>query len=311
MLHGHKPFNQLLHIGRGLLALCASVTQAIVLLLPQGAYPSSQWVPPAHLAGNRTADTATFYDTNSQQMLLQRPALTTSVLGANLTGFGIPRPAAAGFSGLTSSAASNSAPLLGNARKPRLNNSISLNKQIMNTHSMRELHNIVRSKGAGFDFFNISSAIARVPKLVGPTGGVQNDVTAKALVDDLASLMATQINTFDARGLANSAWAFGKLKYSPNQKLPALIAAAAIDKMEAFSAQNLSNLLWSFVYLHYRNEQLLTAVAKQVSCTSRCASGCASKPALSLRAVDLPGIAARGGISHLQRLCSLACQYDC
>eukprot|EP00878_Enallax_costatus_P018089 GHUV01019031.1.p1 GENE.GHUV01019031.1~~GHUV01019031.1.p1 ORF type:complete len:251 (+),score=69.82 GHUV01019031.1:205-957(+) len=173
MLHGHKPFNQLLHIGRGLLALCASVTQAIVLLLPQGAYPSSQWVPPAHLAGNRTADTATFYDTNSQQMLLQRPALTTSVLGANLTGFGIPRPAAAGFSGLTSSAASNSAPLLGNARKPRLNNSISLNKQIMNTHSMRELHNIVRSKGAGFDFFNISSAIARVPKLVGPTGGVQ------------------------------------------------------------------------------------------------------------------------------------------
>lgn len=93
----------------------------------------------------------------------------------------------------------------------------------------------------------------------------QNDATAKALVDDLASLMANNINTFDARGLANSAWAFGKLKYAPNQKLPALIAAAAVDKMEAFSAQNLSNLLWSFVYLHYRDEQLMTAVAKQVS----------------------------------------------
>lgn len=76
--------------------------------------------------------------------------------------------------------------------------------------------------------------------------------------------MATHINTFDARGLANSAWAFGKLKYSPSQKLPALIAAAAMDKMEAFSAQNLSNLLWSFVYLHYRNEQLMSAMAKQV-----------------------------------------------
>jgi hypothetical protein len=58
-------------------------------------------------------------------------------------------------------------------RKPRYNNSISLNKQIMNTHSARELHAIVRTKGAGFDFFNISSAIARVPKLVGLTGGVQ------------------------------------------------------------------------------------------------------------------------------------------
>jgi hypothetical protein len=58
-------------------------------------------------------------------------------------------------------------------RKPRYNNSISLNKQIMNTHSAHELHAIVRTKGAGFDFFNISSAIARVPKLVGLAGGVQ------------------------------------------------------------------------------------------------------------------------------------------
>lgn len=92
----------------------------------------------------------------------------------------------------------------------------------------------------------------------------QNDSTAKALVDDLAALMASNINTFDARGLANSAWAFGKLKYAPNQKLPQLIAAAAITKMDAFSAQNLSNLLWSFVYLHHRDEALMAAVAKKV-----------------------------------------------
>jgi hypothetical protein len=93
---------------------------------------------------------------------------------------------------------------------------------------------------------------------------LQNDATAKALVDDLASLMASNINTFDARGLANSAWAFGKLKYAPNQKLPQLIAAAAITKVDAFSAQNMSNLLWSFVYLHHRDEALMAAVAKQV-----------------------------------------------
>jgi hypothetical protein len=92
----------------------------------------------------------------------------------------------------------------------------------------------------------------------------QNDSAAKALVDDLAALMASNINTFDARGLANSAWAFGKLKYAPNQKLPQLIAAAAITKMDAFSAQNLSNLLWSFVYLHHRDEALMAAVAKKV-----------------------------------------------
>jgi hypothetical protein len=93
---------------------------------------------------------------------------------------------------------------------------------------------------------------------------LQADPTAKALVDDLANLMATHIDSFDARGLANSAWAFGKLKYAPNQKLPALIASAAVDKLPGFSAQNLSNLLWSFVYLHYRNDELLEAVSKQV-----------------------------------------------
>eukprot|EP00879_Flechtneria_rotunda_P023961 GHRR01025381.1.p2 GENE.GHRR01025381.1~~GHRR01025381.1.p2 ORF type:complete len:153 (+),score=54.62 GHRR01025381.1:1093-1551(+) len=99
---------------------------------------------------------------------------------------------------------------------------------------------------------------------------LQGDATAKALVDDLASLMATHINTFDARGLANASWALGKLKYASNPKLPALIAAAAMDKMEAFSAQNLSNLLWSFVYLHHRNDQLLTAVAQQVRNAIQC-----------------------------------------
>lgn len=148
-------------------------------LSQQAGYPGSQWGQHPHLTGSRAADTAALYDTTSQHMLLHGSILPASVLGANLTNFSIPRAAGAGFSGLGnaaargSAAASSSAQLLGGSRKPRLNNSISLNKQIMNTHSMRELHNIVRSKGAGFDFFNISSAIARVPKLVGQTGSVQ------------------------------------------------------------------------------------------------------------------------------------------
>lgn len=75
---------------------------------------------------------------------------------------------------LAGTAGQQAPPQLGGARKARFNNnSISLNKQIMNTHSTRDLHTIVRSKGSNFDFFNISSAIARVPKLVGSSGGVQ------------------------------------------------------------------------------------------------------------------------------------------
>eukprot|EP00879_Flechtneria_rotunda_P006796 GHRR01007140.1.p1 GENE.GHRR01007140.1~~GHRR01007140.1.p1 ORF type:complete len:1066 (+),score=457.18 GHRR01007140.1:335-3532(+) len=182
---------------------------------------------------------------------------------AGLAGVGSSNIAAQAAAGVLNR--SPAAPVLGVRRQQsHFHSNISLNKQIMNTHNMRELHTIVRNMGDSFDFFNISSAIARVPKLANPSNSVQGDATAKALVDDLASLMATHINTFDARGLANASWALGKLKYASNPKLPALIAAAAMDKMEAFSAQNLSNLLWSFVYLHHRNDQLLTAVAQQV-----------------------------------------------
>jgi hypothetical protein len=46
--------------------------------------------------------------------------------------------------------------------------SVGLNKQIMTANSTAELLALVRAHGAAFDFFNISTAIARVPKLVGP-----------------------------------------------------------------------------------------------------------------------------------------------
>jgi hypothetical protein len=59
-----------------------------------------------------------------------------------------------------------------------------------------------------------------------------------------------QIHFFDARGLANSAWAFAKLKYVPaasspsaSPPLPSVIAAAALRRLHEFSPQNLSNLV--------------------------------------------------------------------
>lgn len=48
--------------------------------------------------------------------------------------------------------------------------SVGLNKRLMSACSTGELLDIVRQHGAVFDFFNISTAIARVPKLAGPQG---------------------------------------------------------------------------------------------------------------------------------------------
>lgn len=144
--------------------------------------------------------------------------------------------------------------------------SVGLNKQIMTANSTGELLSLVRQHGASFDFFNISTAIARVPKLVGPHGcGGQMDPTCKALVDDLAKLMEQHIDAFDARGLANAAWALGRLRYAgPSRELPGLIAGAARNKLGEFCAQNIANTLWALVYMHHRSEPLLRAAAQQV-----------------------------------------------
>lgn len=147
-------------------------------------------------------------------------------------------------------------------------NSVFLNKQIMAASTVEDLLSLVKAKGSQFDFFNVSSALARVPKLVGVDQCAANEVhldfSARALVDELARLMAGIIQTFDARGLANAAWAFGKLKYTPSHALPSLIANEAKKRITEFSPQNLSNMLWSFVYMHHRDEELLAAIAKQV-----------------------------------------------
>ncbi|KAG2488358.1 hypothetical protein HYH03_013048 [Edaphochlamys debaryana] len=193
--------------------------------------------------------------------------------------------------------------------------SIQLNKNIMACRNTEELLSLVQHRGAHFDYFNISTALARVPKLVagnGPSSGYMGaaayagmppppppgphsggsgsgassggagmmavgvpgapplpgdlhvDAAGRALLDLLAQLMVGRIDSFDARGLANSAWAFGKVKYVPAGGLPSVIAQAALRRMHELSPQNLSNLVWAFVYMHHADEQLLAAAARYV-----------------------------------------------
>jgi hypothetical protein len=76
----------------------------------------------------------------------------------------------AAAAGSSSNAASSSM----GPKKARYNNSVSLNKMIMAAYTSKHLLELVRDKGGQFDFFNISSAIARVPKLTAAhNGGMQ------------------------------------------------------------------------------------------------------------------------------------------
>lgn len=149
------------------------------------------------------------------------------------------------------------------AKKKGSANSVQLNKQIMACSSVNELLSLVKDSGSQFDGFNISSALARVPKLLqaSPSSGglipaegrdangdsLRLDNNGRALMDCLGDMMCRHINKFDARGLANAAWAIGKTKYTPTPALPALIASAAFRQLDTFNPQNLSNLMWSQV----------------------------------------------------------------
>lgn len=111
----------------------------------------------------------------------------------------------------------------GNAR------SITLNKDITATNTIDQLLALVTNHGDEFDFFNISTAISRLPKLVGDHGqhashragdhdgkasasSAHLSASVKDLADRLCSLALRHVHEFDGRGLANTAWAFAKLR---------------------------------------------------------------------------------------------------
>lgn len=102
----------------------------------------------------------------------------------------------------------------------------------------------------------------------------QLDHTAKELLDELAALMAAQIDTFDARGLANVVWAWGKIRYLPTPAALTAATQAAISKIGEFGAQHLANVLWACVYLHHRNTELLRLAAEQVGGGCGWGGGC-------------------------------------
>jgi len=183
--------------------------------------------------------------------------------------------------------------------------SVQLNKEIMAARTVEELLALVKSKSAHFDFFNISSAVSRAPKLVemvqghAPMGHAAHDMmgsegdmamrgsadgmqmsssgasqahtsaahlspAAHELADRLCAMAMENMRAFDARGLANTAWAFGKLRYVPDAALPALLCSHAAAKIGEFAAQNLSNLAWAMVYMHHRDESLLALMSHRI-----------------------------------------------
>lgn len=99
----------------------------------------------------------------------------------------------------------------------------------MAAHSPAALLAVVQSHGPAMDFFNISSALSRLPKLleslpvgnsgdtgsgnsasgsgVGSASGSGLDLAARLVADALGALLVQHVDSFDARGEAGwGAW---------------------------------------------------------------------------------------------------------
>ena len=92
-------------------------------------------------------------------------------------------------------------------RKQRASSSsVQMNKEIMASSSISQLLSLVRSRGHLMDYFNLSSAITRTPKLAGLSGDASTPHHAplnrdtQELAGHLAHLMCKNIHQFDARG---------------------------------------------------------------------------------------------------------------
>ncbi|PNH09033.1 hypothetical protein TSOC_004358, partial [Tetrabaena socialis] len=85
--------------------------------------------------------------------------------------------------------------------------SVQLNKRISACASPQELLALVATRGHQLDYFNISTALAKLPKLApegaGGEGGA--DAASRAVLEHLARhMVARGLHSFDARGIANS-----------------------------------------------------------------------------------------------------------
>ena len=79
----------------------------------------------------------------------------------------------------------------------------------------------------------------------------------------IALQVLDKIASFNAQGLANTAWAFAMLGIK-NQPLMAAIAVQVIEKIDSFTAQNLAITAWAFAKLGIKHQALMAAIAAKV-----------------------------------------------
>ena len=122
---------------------------------------------------------------------------------------------------------------------------------LANADSAEAALRVVESDLDAFDAVHAATALHRVAKFSAPESRLERDFSrAEGLTNDvrfraLAASVASRVDEFDAFGLANVAWSFAKIGYTPSQETLGALAARLereVSKQGArLKPQSLSN----------------------------------------------------------------------
>jgi hypothetical protein len=133
---------------------------------------------------------------------------------------------------------------------------------LANADSAEAALRVVESDLDAFDAVHAATALHRVAKFSAPESRLERDFSrAEGLTNDgrfraLAASVATRVDEFDAFGLANVAWSFAKIGYTPSQETLGALAARLereVSKQGArLKPQSLSNATYAFGRMRFK-----------------------------------------------------------
>ena len=137
-----------------------------------------------------------------------------------------------------------------------------IQRMLANADSAEAALRVVESDLDAFDAVHAATALHRVAKFSAPESRLERDFSrAEGLTNDgrfraLAASVATRVDEFDAFGLANVAWSFAKIGYTPSQETLGALAARLereVSKQGArLKPQSLSNATYAFGRMRFK-----------------------------------------------------------
>lgn len=137
-----------------------------------------------------------------------------------------------------------------------------IQRELANAETAEDALRIVGSDLDAFDAVHAATALHRVAKFSAPESRLERDIgVATGLASDerfkaLASRVSESVSELDAFGLANVAWSFAKIGYTPNQETLSSIADRLEHEIGKSGArvrpQSLSNATYAFGKMRFK-----------------------------------------------------------